>query len=70
MYVMVFTLDKKKPRWTMDESRIGCNPGLGFRPSPRNISQGSLIWLDTKNYTTIETYINDTKEFLQGKIEL
>lgn len=68
MYVLLKTLDEKKPKWTLDESRIGSNPGLGFRPSPKNISQGSLIWLDTKNYSTIQEYINSIDEFLNGQL--
>lgn len=66
MYLIMRSLDDKTPRWTLDESRIGSNPGLGFRPAPRNMSQGSLIWLDTTNYTTIELYIESIDKFLKG----
>lgn len=61
------TLDEKVPRWTLLESRIGDNPGLGFRPMPKNISQGSLIWLDMKNATKAESFIKNLDAFLLRK---
>lgn len=70
MYILLQSIDDKKPKWTLDESRIGSNPGLGFRPIPRNVSQGSLIWLDTKNYTTIKLYIDSIDEFLASESHL
>lgn len=61
---LMYTLDDKVPRWTLSESRIGDNPGLGFRPMPKNISQGSLIWLDNKNASILKTYVESINEFL------
>lgn len=64
------TLDDKVPRWTLSESRIGDNPGLGFRPMPKNISQGSLIWLDMKNASKAETFIHALDAFLLRKYRI
>lgn len=64
---LYMTLDEKVPRWTLTESRIGDNPGLGFRPMPKNISQGSLIWLDMKNTTKSEGFIQTLDTFLKRK---
>lgn len=66
---LMMTLDDKVPRWTLSESRIGTNPGLGFRPIPKKSSQGSLIWFDVKNTTTVKAYVDSIDEFLSRKIE-
>lgn len=60
------TLDEKVPRWTLKESRIGDNPGLGFRPMP-NKTQGSLIWLNAKNATK---YVHIIDKFLKRTFQI
>lgn len=67
MKVLMNTLDEKIPRWTLTESRIGDNPGLGFRPMPKNISQGSLIWLDNRNASIYKSYVQSIDDFLSRK---
>lgn len=67
MQVLMWSLDAKSPRWRLEESRIGNNPGLGFRPMPTNISQGSLVWIDRKKITT-SSYISKIDEFLKRKL--
>lgn len=67
MQVLMWSLDEKSPRWRLEESRIGNNPGLGFRPMPINISQGSLVWIDRKKITT-SSYISKIDEFLKRKL--
>lgn len=64
---LMYSLDEKMPRWTLSESRIGDNPGLGFRPMPKNISQGSLIWLDNKNASSLKSYVESIDQFLSRK---
>ncbi|XP_031632333.1 sodium/potassium-transporting ATPase subunit beta-2-like [Contarinia nasturtii] len=64
MQSLLWTLDKKVPKWTLNESRIGDNPGLGFRPMPLNISQGSLVWLNSRNASTIKNYVDLIDSFL------
>lgn len=67
MKVLFSTLDDKIPKYTLDESRIGSNPGLGFRPLPKNLDKGSLIWFSAKNETQVD-HLNDLIEiFLQRK---
>lgn len=65
MQALFWTLNTKSPRWKLDESRIGVNPGLGFRPMPVNISQGSLLWLNKRNISTVTAYVNIIDTFLQ-----
>lgn len=39
------TLDERHPKYTLGDSRIGSNPGLGFRPRPRDENiDSTLIW--------------------------
>jgi len=45
VYLFIFfqTIDPKIPKWQTNESLIGENPGVGFRPSPEYI-ESTLIW--------------------------
>jgi len=39
------TIDQRVPKWQLGDSRIGSNPGLGFRPRPREENvESTLIW--------------------------
>jgi len=39
------TIDQRVPKWQLGESRIGENPGLGFRPRPKEENvESTLIW--------------------------
>ncbi|KAF4527776.1 hypothetical protein B566_EDAN015832 [Ephemera danica] len=48
------TLNTKMPKWKLEESIIGSNPGLGFRPMPPESNvESTLIWYrgtDSQNY--------------------
>lgn len=48
------TLDPNAPKWQLDSSLIGSNPGLGFRPMPPDSNvESTLIWYkanDEGNY--------------------
>lgn len=39
----------------------------GFRPMPSNISQGSLVWLNSKKTSTLENYVDVIDTFLERK---
>lgn len=67
MHFWIGTLDDKLPRWTLSESRIGSNPGLGFRPMPGRIQQGSLIWYDTNNDTAVDYWTTQLNDFMKRK---
>lgn len=70
MQGLFWTLDEKVPKWTLSESRIGNSPGLGFRPMPINSSQGSLVWLSSKNTTILKSYVDIIDTFLLRKCDL
>lgn len=62
------SLDDKVPRWQLDRSIIGTNPGLGFRPISDRTEEGSLIWYNTGNATSIIKWVKLLDEFLAGKL--
>lgn len=59
------TLNDKVPKWTLDSSLIGTNPGLGFRPISNRTEEGSLIWYNTTNQTTSQKWIEILDEFFE-----
>lgn len=67
MHFWIGTLSEEVPRWTLEESRIGVNPGLGFRPVPRRTAQGSLIWYNSKNETDVEYWTKALDKFIERK---
>ncbi|KAK9753044.1 Sodium / potassium ATPase beta chain [Popillia japonica] len=58
------SLDDRTPTWVLHRSLIGTNPGMGFRPISNNTDEGSLIWYNSKNATTIGKWVNLLNEFL------
>lgn len=66
MQVMLSTVDNHQPKWKLDESLIGTNPGLGFRPLSEQTERGSVIEYDRKKPAEYEYYISLVDEFLKG----
>lgn len=66
MKSLLVTIDEHTPKWTLSESLIGTNPGLGFRPMSHNVDQGSLIWYDASNQTQIGYWVTLLDDFLKG----
>jgi sodium/potassium-transporting ATPase subunit beta len=62
---LMMTIDDWQPKWQLEESLIGTNPGLGFRPSSHDVDQGSLIWYDSSNQSDISYWANRIDEFLE-----
>lgn len=61
------TLDEREPKWTLDSSLIGTNPGLGFRPISSHTEEGSLIWYNLTNRNTSEKWVDLVDKFLERK---
>ncbi|KAL1123882.1 hypothetical protein AAG570_001652 [Ranatra chinensis] len=61
---LMSTISEQHPRYQLDESLIGTNPGMGFRPMPPNIEEGSVIWFVPSNESNIKYWINSIDEFL------
>lgn len=58
------TLNDSEPKWTLDRSLIGTNPGLGFRPISDKTEEGSLIWY-SPNQTQAVKWVRLINKFLK-----
>lgn len=67
MWVFYQTLDPRIPKWQLDRSIIGTNPGLGFRPMNEDNAESTLIWFEGSNRTNYMKWVNNLKEFLDSK---
>ena len=55
------TLDERVPKFQLSDSRIGANPGLGFRPRPRDENiDSTLIWFKNGNNENNWKYWSDS----------
>jgi len=69
LYIFHFTLEDGAPKWKLEASLIGTNPGLGFRPMPDQDAnpESTLIWYKqaSENDRTfwskqVEDFVNKT----------
>lgn len=67
MQALLSTLTHEHPKWQLDASLIGTNPGLGFRPISNNTEQGSLIWYRPREPASVQVWTTLLDEFLHGK---
>lgn len=65
---LLMTCNNQSPKWTLHESIIGTNPGLGFRPISDDVEQGSLIWYDSSNQTQIKYWTRLLDDFMAGSL--
>jgi len=64
--VFYTTLDMKMPKWQLDASLIGSNPGLGFRPMPPDSHvESTLVWFKRSDSQNLDVWVNKIDEFLQ-----
>lgn len=64
MWVFSQTLNPRIPKYQLDQSIIGTNPGLGFRPMPPNNTESSLIWFQGSNETNYQPWVDNLLQFL------
>lgn len=67
MWVFLQTLDPRIPKWQQDGSVIGTNPGLGFRPMPKDNEESTLIWLQGTNRINYLNWYDNIMEFLDSR---
>lgn len=67
MQGLLSTLTHEHPKWQLDASLIGTNPGMGFRPISNNTEVGSLIKFDTKDPATYKEWTDLLDEFLTSE---
>jgi len=66
LWVFYQTIDQRYPKWQGDSSRIGSNPGLGFRPRPPSDKVDStLIWFSMGENGNWQHWRDDLKDFLE-----
>ncbi|XP_034474154.1 sodium/potassium-transporting ATPase subunit beta-1 [Drosophila innubila] len=65
MQGMLATVDNKIPKWRLEESLIGTNPGLGIRPISEDTERGSVIQFDKKKTAEIEYWTDLIDDFLK-----
>lgn len=68
MWVFFQTLDPRIPKWQLDRSIIGTNPGMGFRPMPLDNLESTLIWFQGSNRSSYEKWENNTKAYLDSTL--
>lgn len=60
------TLDAKQPKWQLDDSLIGSNPGLGFRPAPKDTNvESTLIWYKANDKNNTKYWQDELTSFLK-----
>lgn len=66
MLVLYYTLDPRIPKYQLDSSLIGTNPGMGFRPMP-NDSNGlsTLIWYRGTSKSDFLYWVDTLQMFLE-----
>ncbi|XP_015911861.1 sodium/potassium-transporting ATPase subunit beta [Parasteatoda tepidariorum] len=66
LLVFYQTLDYYTPRWQLGDSRIGTNPGLGFRPLPHPDNVDStLIWFTHGSAREWDYWVTSLDQYLQ-----
>ncbi|KAF4527772.1 hypothetical protein B566_EDAN015828 [Ephemera danica] len=59
------TLNTKMPKWKLEESIIGSNPGLGFRPMPPESNvESTLIWYKSSDSNNYKYWTEEIDRFL------
>lgn len=65
------TLDPNAPKWQLDNSLIGSNPGLGFRPMPPESNvESTLIWYKASDEGNYLHWTRELDRFLEGEKDL
>ncbi|KAL9927317.1 nervana 1 isoform 2-T2 [Glossina fuscipes fuscipes] len=59
------TLNETEPKWKLDKSLIGTNPGMGYRPLSDETERGSVIQFDTKKPEEAQYWIQLLDDFLK-----
>ncbi|KDR15243.1 Sodium/potassium-transporting ATPase subunit beta-2 [Zootermopsis nevadensis] len=65
MQGLFWVIDDKRPRYILDDSLIGSNPGLGFRPISYEASSGALIWYRAANESDYRHWTDQLDKFLE-----
>lgn len=64
MQGLLGTLSDSEPKWKLESSLIGTNPGMGYRPLSEETERGSVIQFDTQKPDEGKYWIQLIDEFL------
>ncbi|XP_058819351.1 sodium/potassium-transporting ATPase subunit beta-2-like [Topomyia yanbarensis] len=64
MQGLLMTLNKEYPKWQLDESLIGTNPGISYRPIPRDENAEQTIKYSAANRTDVKIWVDLLNDFL------
>ncbi|XP_067006980.1 sodium/potassium-transporting ATPase subunit beta-2 [Anabrus simplex] len=60
------TIDLHTPKWQLENSLIGSNPGLGFRPMPPESNvESTLIWYRSSDSENYKYWVEELDKFLE-----
>lgn len=65
MEVWMSSINDKEPKWILEESLIGVNPGLGFRPISEKSEDGALIWYNSQDQNSSRKWIELMDDFFK-----
>nr|AAC46608.1 nervous system antigen 1 [Drosophila melanogaster]prf//2114404A nervana 1 antigen [Drosophila melanogaster] len=65
MQGLLSTISDTEPKWKLQDSLIGTNPGLGFRPLSEQTERGSVIAFDGKKPAESDYWIELIDDFLR-----
>lgn len=65
---LLATVNYERPKWILEESIIGTNPGLGFRPISENTDEKSLISYSSSNPNSVQKWTGLLDKFLEEYI--
>jgi len=68
MQGLLSTISDTEPKWKLQDSLIGTNPGLGFRPLSEQTERGSVIAFDGKKPAESDYWIELIDDFLRGEL--
>ncbi|XP_030381119.1 sodium/potassium-transporting ATPase subunit beta-1 [Scaptodrosophila lebanonensis] len=64
MQGLLSTIENDKPKWQLESSLIGTNPGLGFRPLSEQTERGGIIQFDARKDAESDYWIELINDFL------
>lgn len=65
---LLSTLSDNEPKWQLENSLIGSNPGLGLRPLPQELSRGALISYKSNSTEEVDYWAKLLSTFLKRNI--
>jgi sodium/potassium-transporting ATPase subunit beta len=68
-FIFATTLLEGRPKYELEDSIIGNNPGLGFRPMPPESNvESTLVWYQKHTPNNSKYWVDEINLFLEGKL--